>query len=190
MRSQQEQDRRRVTARRTRRGASVSVEWLEGRALLAQTFGFPGLGPVANLPLSTFNPQPLVLDLTPTLTNAAVTRANTSVTGTTTRLTGTTTRLTGTTSFAFTRILPLTIAREFSFRAVQSPSLAPASTTPTNLRLILAPARPTTVVAPTNPPPTPLAASVPAGPLASHGHDRPQHHQHTGPGSLRGHHGR
>ena len=190
MRSQQEQDRRRAAARRTRRDASVSVQWLEGRALLAQTFSFPGLGPVANLPLSTLNPQPLALDLTPTLTNATVTRANTSETGTNTRLTVTNTSPTVTTSFEFTRFLPSTIAREFSFRAFQRPTLAPASTTPTNLRLILAPTRPMTVVVSTNPPPTPLAAPGPAGPLASHGHHRPQHHQHAGPGSLQGHHGR
>jgi hypothetical protein len=45
-------------------------------------------------------------------------------------------------------------------------------------------------VVPTSPPPTPLAAPAPAGPLASYGHHHLQHHQHAGPGSLQGHHGR
>jgi hypothetical protein len=189
MRSQDDRIRRRAAARRTRRDASVSVQRLEGRALLAQTFGFPGLGPVANLPLSMLNPQPLVLNLTPTLTNAPVPRTNTSVAITITRPTITITTPTGTSSLVAPRVLPTTITREFVLRPGPIPSVPSASEMPTSPRLTLAPTGPATVVVLTNPAPTPPPAPGPAGPVASHGHHVPRHHQQHGPRGLQGHHG-
>ena len=78
MRSNQEQDRQGTNARRARRHASISVEMLEGRQLLAIWSPWSGIGstssPTPDAPSST--PVTAVLETEPRTKNPRVGRVN------------------------------------------------------------------------------------------------------------------
>jgi hypothetical protein len=173
-----------------RRNASISVERLEGRALLAQAPVVPGLGQLTNPTPIMMNPQPIGPLTNPTLTMLNVTPVTTSsaVSMGTQTATQTTGMRTGTASIVISPGIGATGARLFSMQSVRSgftaPMVTPASRFPTNLRLSASSSRSTMVVNPA----APATAPAPAIPAAPHGLQGQHHHRPAGSGGHHGHH--
>jgi hypothetical protein len=157
MRSNQEQDRQRTNARRARRHASISVEMLEGRQLLAIWSPWSGIGstsrPTPDAPSST----PVVVSSSTSLpSGVGATNTGAAATSVTTTFTG---NGGGSSSGGGTTFSIPTRFRFFNEVILPKPTRGTAATNPTPA---VTPTNPRIVSPPKNSAPAPLPAAAPS----------------------------